>query len=218
MLERQEHPFSPYIPSGAIALIIGTAPPWRLCQKEDSALGEGEIPFFYGSIHNLFWYVIKAVFEPDNPRWPRSKAQCESLLKRHKLAVGDILHSFLRKDQRAADDHLTGFVFDTRLLARIYSPHSELRYLFFTGHFAANLYLKALKKHGYIYHIHGEDKSKKTFLLSVQSKDSVYSHNCRVLSSPSPRINRSLDEMIAEYRRSFAPFSSRDEAPKGLSE
>lgn len=215
MLERQEHPFSPYIPSDAIALVIGTAPPWRLCQNDNSALHEGEIPFFYGSIHNLFWYVIKAVLEPENPRWPRTKAQCENLLKRHRLGIGDILQSFVRQDQKAADDHLSDFSYNERLLTRIYFSHNEIKYLYFTGHFAGKLYLKALKMHGFIYRIPNEDKSKKCFTLNVQTADAIKSHTCQILSSPSPRINRSLEEMIDEYRKCFAPvIKATDELVK----
>jgi G:T/U-mismatch repair DNA glycosylase len=203
MLERQKHPFQPYIPQDAIALIIGTAPPWNLCTTDPRDLREGEIPFFYGSIHNLFWYIMKAVFEPDNPRWPRNALQCENFLKRWRLGIGDILESFVRKDRKAADDHLSGFKYNSRLLAKLHSEHSEIRYLYFTSQFAADLFLKSLKKHAYIYHIQKEDRSRKNFLLTLQYGKQAYYFTCFVLNSPSPRINRSLGEMVEDYRAKF---------------
>lgn len=203
MLERQKHPFQPYIPKNALAVIIGTAPPWNLCCQDLQQLREGEIAFFYGSIHNLFWYVMKAVFDPDNSRWPRNRAQCESLLKRWNLGIGDILQSFVRQNRKAADDHLTDFTFNTRLLAKIHSSPG-IRHLYFTGHFACDLYLKALKQNKYVYHVQREDR--KSFLLYVQHKEKSSYFNCYIVNSPSPRINRSLDEMVEDYRQKFAPI------------
>jgi len=210
MLERQEHPFSPYIPSGAIALIIGTAPPWNLCDKNSSELREGEIPFFYGSIHNLFWYVIKAVFEPDNPRWPRTRQQCESFLRRNHLGIGDILQSFMRQDRKAADDHLSDFHYNRRMLSKLRKDNHQIRYLYFTSQFASELFLKALKKHKRIYHIHSEDRSHKSFVITLQQGSKTQSFRCFVLSSPSPRINRSLDDMIKDYSQKFALMQETD--------
>lgn len=212
MLERQKHPFQPYIPQDAIALIIGTAPPWNFCTSNTADLREGEIPFFYGSIHNLFWYIMKAVFEPKNPRWPRNALQCENFLKRWKLGIGDILESFVRQDRKAADDHLSGFKFNSRLLAKLHSEHSEIRFLYFTSQFANELFLKSLKQHAHIYHIQKEDKSTKSFFLTLQHGKKAYHFTCFVLNSPSPRINRSLHDMVEDYRVKFAVVLKDEDA------
>ncbi|MCK9558311.1 MAG: hypothetical protein PHQ78_04860 [Candidatus Cloacimonetes bacterium] len=214
MLERQNHPFQPYIPTDALALIIGTAPPWQFCVEDQGNLREGEIAFFYGSIHNLFWYIIKAVFEPDNPRWPRTQLQCENFLKRQRLAVGDILQSFVRQDRKASDDHLSEFTFNRGLLSKLQSSSHSIRYLYFTSHFAHELFLKALKKHRYIYRIHGEDRQNKSYLITLQKKHKTYQYTCYILNSPSPRINRSLAEMIADYSQKFAAIKTNNEIAK----
>ncbi|MCB5248614.1 MAG: hypothetical protein WCY87_01290 [Candidatus Cloacimonadales bacterium] len=203
MLERQKHPLQPYIPKNAVALIIGTAPPWNFCVGNLDKLREGEIAFFYGSIHNLFWYIMKAVFEPDNPRWPRTRLQCEDFLKRHQLAIGDILQSFIRQDRKAADDHLSGFTFNRRLISLLHSSSHQIRYLYFSSQFAHELFLKALKKHKCVYHIQAENRSCKSYLITLQKKDKTFSYHCFILNSPSPRINRSFDEMLRDYTVKF---------------
>lgn len=204
MIERQSHPFAPFIPKKAIALIIGTAPPWNFCTGNPADLREGEMAFFYGSIHNLFWYVIKAVFEPNNPRWPRNRLQCESFLKRNNLGIGDILDGFDRKDQRAADDHLSGFKFNQQLLAKLLSETHDLQYLYFTSQFAHDLFLKALKQHEVIYHIHSADRIRKSALINLQKGRKIRTYTCFVLTSPSPRINRTLEDMLEDYSEQFA--------------
>lgn len=203
MLEQQTHPFKPYFPQEAKALIIGTAPPWNFCTKDSQRLREGEINFFYGSIHNLFWYVIKSVFEPTNPRWPRTRLQCESFLKRHQLAMGDILHSFTRQDRKASDDHLSGLEYNFRLLDKLTSVSHSIEYLYFSSQFASDLFLIALKKHGLIFNIHKEER--KFYQITLQKKRDMYNYSCYILSSPSPRINRSLAEMLDDYRSKFSP-------------
>lgn len=204
MLERQNHPFAPYIPQDARALIIGTAPPWNFCTGKAEDLKEGEFAFFFGSIRNLFWYVIKAVFEPDNPRWPRSRLHCEHFLKRHKLGMGDILQSFNRKDRKAADDQLSDFEYNQRLLAKLYRDNQEIRFLYFTSQFACELFLKALKKNKYTYRTRDLDRPNKSFTLNLRYKKTNFVYSCYVLNSPSPRINRSLHEMIEDYGKKFA--------------
>ncbi|MCB5259044.1 MAG: hypothetical protein PHY41_02005 [Candidatus Cloacimonetes bacterium] len=210
MLERQKHPFHPYIPKGAQALIIGTAPPWNFCTCDSNELREGEIDFFYGSINNLFWYIMKAVFEPNNPRWLRTRLHCQGFLKRHHLAMGDILQSFVRKDRKAADDHLSGFTYNCRILSLLASDNHKIRHLFFTSQLAHTLFLKSLKKHKYIYHIRGENRSHKSYLINIQKKGKAYIYNCLILNSPSPRINRSLEEMVEDYSLKFAVLNPHE--------
>lgn len=73
MLEKQTHPYKPYIPDNAKGVIIGSAPPHQFCTDKGPDLKEGDINFFYGSVRNQFWCVMKHTLNQSDYRWPRAQ-------------------------------------------------------------------------------------------------------------------------------------------------
>lgn len=122
--EVQEHPYEPFVPGEAKALILGSAPPWRFCEPKPKPLGDLDVDFYYGSYnrgYNLLWEVLFRVFEPasleklghvrhlQTPRQERTFRKSRFLkefLENHSLGMADILLVFSRRDRSAADSKL----------------------------------------------------------------------------------------------------------------
>ncbi|MFO8144250.1 MAG: uracil-DNA glycosylase family protein [Candidatus Syntrophosphaera sp.] len=156
--ELQSHPYEPYIPENAAALILGSAPPWRFCVREPKPLKALDVDYYYGSHnrgYNLLWELLFRVFEPSgleeldgirklqNPRPQRSKLQIQFFrvfLRSHSLGMADILLKFSRRDRSAADGKLKALEF-TSLLG-ILEKHPGIRSIFCTSQNRVFLWLE----------------------------------------------------------------------------
>lgn len=121
----QRHPYAPFLPPGARALFLGSAPPARFCLPEPKPLGSRDLDYYYGSgSHggNLFWDTLISVLEPESlpgletlralepgfhDRSRRQRVWLQAFLSRHRLGIADILQSFGRKSGSARDSALS---------------------------------------------------------------------------------------------------------------
>lgn len=122
--EIQRHPYAPFLPAPARALILGSAPPWRFCAREPGLLRPGDLDYYYGSAAgggNLLWDTLFLVLEPSSlpellnlRRSASSSAEPSSLtrdffqsfLSRHQLGMADILLTFSRQGRSSTDQAL----------------------------------------------------------------------------------------------------------------
>ena len=77
---RIEHPIEPFYDADSLILILGSFP----------SVKSREQGFFYGHPQNRFWKVLAAVFEDEIPE---SIAQKQDFLRRHGVAVWDVIAS-----------------------------------------------------------------------------------------------------------------------------
>lgn len=121
----QRHPYAPFLPPGARALILGSAPPARFCLPGPQALGSRDLDYYYGSGSrggNLFWDTLIFVLEPESlpalealralqagapERSRHQRVWLQAFLSRHRLGIADILQSFGRKSGSARDSALS---------------------------------------------------------------------------------------------------------------
>ena len=75
-----EHPFPPLYDEDSRILILGSFP----------SVKSREQMFFYGHPQNRFWKVMAAVFQEEVPRTIPEKKE---LLKKHHIALWDVIHS-----------------------------------------------------------------------------------------------------------------------------
>lgn len=147
--ETQNHPYPPYVPENARALILGSAPPWRFCVPGEKPLRTRDIDFYYGSSDgggNLLWEILFRVFEPerleeffalrslDLPRPSRTREErafLQAFLNRHELGIADILLRFARREGSSADSKLAPLEF-TDLLG-ILATRPKLRHILCTS-------------------------------------------------------------------------------------
>ncbi len=147
--ELQRHPYEPWIPDSARALILGSAPPWRFCQPEPKPLRQLDVDYYYGSYDrgcNLFWETMFRVFDPsqveslerlrrlDFPRDARTLGQrafLQEWLAHRQLGIADILLRFERRGQSASDGKLTAREFTG--LDGILDEHPSLEAIYCTS-------------------------------------------------------------------------------------
>lgn len=79
-MQHVTHPFEPFYDSDSQILILGSFP----------SVKSREQKFFYGHPQNRFWKVIAKVF--DDPV-PVSIPEKKELLRRHHIALWDVIHS-----------------------------------------------------------------------------------------------------------------------------
>lgn len=208
MLERQTHPFKPYIiPDYARGVIIGSAPPNQFCTGKPRKLREGEINFFYGSLENQFWYLLKNALDPYQIYWPRNSAHCEKLLRDHSLGIGDILLSFDRRDDGAADTDLSNFEHNEELITSIMKnckTRKTIDHLFFTSKFAYDQFVNAINHFGYTQGPQENDTI--GFSATITKNKSSKRFYFRILISPSPAAVQSLDLKAKDYCAKFWNF------------
>ena len=201
MLERQTHPYTPYLPKTAEAVIIGSAPPWRFCTGRTEDLRAGDVDFFYGSVDNRFWCVMFEVMgiKPE----PVTVEQLKKILKDHKLGMGDILKSFTREDRKSVDTALSEFTYNISLVNEI-MVRDRIRKLFFTSEFAYRHFKRALREQGY--KLKQTAIARRQYTLSVSKPGFERKFEISVLLSPSRRGRHSFEDLVANYKEQFSQF------------
>lgn len=201
MLEKQTHPYTPYFPKPAEAVIIGSAPPWRFCTGRAEDLRAGDVDFFYGSVDNRFWHVMFEVLgtEPG----PGTAELLKTILKNHKLGMGDILKSFTRRDRKSSDSDLSEFSYDFSLVEGI-MDRASIRKLFFTSEFVYRRFKASLQEQGYKLKQTAIARRQYTLLVSKPSFERDF--EISVLLSPSRRGRHGFEDLVADYRKQFSGF------------
>ena len=185
-------------------MIIGHAPAYELCTEDSKDLKEGDIAFYYGLNNDYFWNALKAVFAPDDPRWPRNRKHCEAFLREHKLALADVLKSFVRVGKSSSQSKLSSVEYNPRLYSLLSLKTHKIKHLYFMGQYTFELFMNGIKKHKINYHIEAGESTAKNFNLTLQKGRRPRRYRCHILQTASQRINRNLDDIITEYKDSFA--------------
>lgn len=156
---RSFHPYEPFMPSGAVKLIIGSIPPQRFCMA-DIPLQKGDVDFYYGSHKNQFWQLMARSF-PDAPslsydNTPRAVTQRKALLRQYKIGITDIIASCIHQNGSASDSHLTAIQYKN--LPKLLTQYPTIQTLLFTSLFvkkhvlrscnAAYIAIDTPKRHG----------------------------------------------------------------------
>lgn len=148
MFEHQ-HPYAPYIPEGAIKLIVGTLPPPRFTQKD---LKEGDVNFCYGSRDGYLWPVLDRIFDLKLKFETTEEAilQRKKFLKKHKIGICDIVEKAYREKIDATDLGMKDI--ELRDLVGYIKKHPTVEMLIFTGGNSKNgpeyFFRKHLKEYG----------------------------------------------------------------------
>ena len=99
----ETHPWTPFVPDGAKALIMGTFPPGRHRWAMD---------FFYPNPTNDFWRIMGLIYHGDLDRFYRRATRSydlpaiKALLAEYGIAMGDTGHRVRRLRGNASDKYL----------------------------------------------------------------------------------------------------------------
>lgn len=125
-----EHPYPPFLPSGAVRLIVGTLPPPRFSMD---SLHPEDVDFCYGSRDGLLWPVLEQVFETSlrYQNTPEAVRERQGLLKAKGIGVLDMVSSARRKKIDASDLGMEDV--ELRDITAILSGLNGIKALLFTG-------------------------------------------------------------------------------------
>ena len=93
MKKKLIHPFKPIIFETSKILILGTFPSIKSFENE----------FYYSHPRNQFWNILAIVF---NDKKPESIEEKINFLKKHKIALWDVVCECVRKKENSRDDNL----------------------------------------------------------------------------------------------------------------
>ena len=215
------HPFEPYIPEGAIALIIGTMPPYRFCQKvpqkndppevyippilENGKVDEkGDIYFYYGSRDNSFWELLSEVTH----RTLDTEKRCKDFLKEFNIGILDILESCRHKDEKSDDNSLEDREYQP--LSKLLIKYPNINTLIYTSKKAG---IWTREKHNTKYN---KDLRKDQIFINGKVYEEIY------LYSPSSLALKGLskggidgkEKRLKQYTEVFEKLMKKGEASK----
>lgn len=88
-----KHPFKPIIFNDSNILILGTFP----------SIKSFENSFYYSHPKNQFWDILSKIF---NEKKPLTTDEKIDFLKKHKIALWDVICECKRKENKSTDDNL----------------------------------------------------------------------------------------------------------------
>ena len=88
-----KHPFEPIIFNDSNILILGTFP----------SIKSFEHSFYYSHPKNQFWDILSKIFNEKKPLTTNEKIE---FLKKHKIALWDVICECIRKENKSTDDNL----------------------------------------------------------------------------------------------------------------
>ena len=88
-----KHPFEPIIFNDSNILILGTFP----------SIKSFENSFYYSHPKNQFWDILSKIF---NEKKPLTTDEKIDFLKKHKIALWDVICECKRKENKSTDDNL----------------------------------------------------------------------------------------------------------------
>ena len=88
-----KHPFKPIIFNDSNILVLGTFP----------SIKSFEHSFYYSHPKNQFWDILSEIF---NEKKPLTIQEKKEFLKKHKIALWDVICECKRKENKSTDDNL----------------------------------------------------------------------------------------------------------------
>jgi hypoxanthine-DNA glycosylase len=128
----ETHPFKPFVPSGARALILGSFP-----GKDQSHLTISEEHWFYGTKRNTFWKIMELAFTRPLP----TTTAKQQLLTELKCGIADIILQAERTAANNADTNLRIITYNDKALQTIFQQH-PIQTVYCTSAFVATLFRK----------------------------------------------------------------------------
>ena len=206
MIEKETHPFKPYIPENATKLIIGTIPPPRFAKNE---LSDKDVDFYYGSKDSNFWDIIGEItsvdFKKENSVQEVEKRK--NFLKENNIGICDIVLRTNRKEPCSAADNNLINIEHLDIVNEILVKYPKIDTLLYTSEFVRTQMLQLLKKifgKGICHHSTNQDKKsstndKKVLSLNINEKE----YKVVILYSPSPSANRRItpEERKKQYKK-----------------
>lgn len=122
----EDHPFEPFIPSGAKVLIVGSFPTHKRNYKMT-------FKFFYAGLGNMFWPVMEKVFDRKFQYNSGDLAikERKDLLTQRKVGLTDMLIKCYRNNGRSQDEHIFPIKFAD--IFRLLDAHPEIETIILTG-------------------------------------------------------------------------------------
>jgi len=193
-MQKEIHPFEPFIGEDATKLIIGTIPPARFAKGE---LESDDVNFYYGSRDNQFWDIIGQIsnidFQKENSDNEIQKRK--QFLKEQKIGICDIILKTRRKNDSALDKDLYD-IEHLDIVNEILSKNPQIDTLIYTSEFVKEQMTSLLKNifKKEICHIStDEDKIKK---ININDKE----YKVLILYSPSKNALRGIGKDASEKR------------------
>lgn len=125
---REIHPYGEFIPKHPEAMIIGSFPIGKFTNPDRrSEIKSSEHDFFFGGEKNLLWRLLGEVFAMK----VTTTSDIVRLLKKHHLAVGDVIRSCSRKNHGASDSDLYDIEWNQDLLSVI--SKNQIKKIYFTS-------------------------------------------------------------------------------------
>ena len=126
------HPFTPFIPGNATALILGSFP-----GREQTQSVPDSRQWFYGAKRNQFWNIISAVYN----KALVSKTDKQELFKKFGIGITDILLKVRRKNNNNQDDNLEIIEYNDKAIKKILRD-SKIKSIYFTSRFVETHFRK----------------------------------------------------------------------------
>ena len=127
-MKRYEHPFEPIIFEDSETLVLGTFP----------SIVSFENDFYYAHKRNQFWKLLGEIYSMPTD----TKDERIALLKKHKIALWDIIASCERKN--SSDTNLKNVELND--IPALISEYPAIKRIAFTGKKAQQLYNKLYKE------------------------------------------------------------------------
>jgi G:T/U-mismatch repair DNA glycosylase len=192
-VNKEEHPFEPYVPEGATKLIIGSFPPPRFASKK---LYCNDVNYYYGSRNNHFWDILSEALDVKLVRTNMDDEikQREKLLRENNLGICDIIKTAHRKDENSSSD--STFILDKKYyfdLKKLLLENKSIDTLLYTSNFVKNCVYKYVGKE------HSSSKFNDKNNLGIEINGKLYKVN--ILPSPSFRNTIPISKKIEIYRQ-----------------
>ena len=144
-MRKETHPYSAFVPKGAVKLILGSIPPWRFTVDDNpdvnklKKLQPGDIDFAYGSRNNRFWKILSRVF---NAGELDSAGKIREMLSENKLAVSDVVRRCRRVPGRSALDQSLKDIEFNHSIGEILRDNPSIGTILFTSAFAERIFYR----------------------------------------------------------------------------
>lgn len=189
-LLKQTHPYKPFIPDGAKALILGSAPPYRFCVTPKE-LQKGDFDFYYGSMDNSFWTFVLDALDVNIYSIHLTVDNIKEVLEAHRIAVADLLNTFTRRGHSALDKDL--MVDEVTEVFKLLADNSSITSIFLTSQQVSQWFKRIIRKSDPTVKIIASGQSpSRDYESVVKIEQNERSFCCHVLYSPSPNGLRGI--------------------------
>lgn len=198
-VNKDTHPFEPFINSETKFLIVGTIPPHRFCNKE---LINGDIDWFYGSKDNSFWEIISSVFDVELNDLDSIEKRKE-FSENNKIGFIDLFHQIYRHKESSSDSDIIPISFKDIFK---YIENTNIDSILFTSEYVEKLSTSLLSdKKNYV----NRDSKK-----DITKFDYINFNNNNIkwikLKSPSFQQRTSIDDKKKEWKEIFNKLQMRE--------